>query len=135
MKTSYNKIVNEELVATHGPKNFAEVADLAYSERTSFTDSKYDKTKVLLVCIDFQNDFMEDIGSLPVTNSKGDVLRTARWLYENAPKVTRVMYSLDTHIMAQIFHPCWWKDQNGAQVTPGTVITYEDVVNKIWIPN
>lgn len=135
MRTSYNKIVNEEMVATHGPKNFAEVADLAWSERTSFANAQYDKIKVLMVCIDFQNDFMEDIGALPVAHSKDDVRRTARWLYSNGSKVTKVFYSLDTHTMKQIFHPCWWRDQKGNLVTPGTVITYEDMVNGIWIPN
>lgn len=134
MKTSYNQIVNIQDIATTIPvRNYAEIAELARME--GGLPASCDTIKVLLVCIDPENDFMEDIGTLGVKGSKGDIERTTKWIYKNANKITRTMVSLDTHKMAQIFHPCWWRDEAGNAPAPFTTITCDDFNNKKWIPN
>lgn len=107
---------------------------IAMAEQESFPAAAEDAKKVLLLTIDMQNDFMEGTGSLAVPGSKGDVERLTRWIYNNVDKLTQIVCSLDTHSAAQIFHPCWWEDDNGDQPTPFTIITYDDVANGKWKP-
>ena len=148
MKTKYEQIVNVASIASpknqfsglignggsvqNIPTSLQEVINLA--EQENFVPAVDDAKKILLLSIDVQNDFMEDIGSLAVPGSKGDVERLTRWVYENMSGITQIMCSLDTHSPAQIFHPCWWQDENGNQPAPYTIITYDDVKNGKWKP-
>ena len=133
MKTRYEEIINVNNIATRDNKtDLQEIVRLAENE--NFPPAVDDAKKILLLGIDIQNDFMEDIGSLGVPNSKGDVERLTRWIYKNIHHITQIMCSLDTHSLAQIFHPCWWQDENGKNPNPYTIITYDDVVKGKWIP-
>ncbi len=134
MKANVNRIVRMGNVGDYSEAiDFAEIAKMAKEGCTS--PATMDQTKVLLVGIDFQYCFIEDVGSLGVNGSKDDIRRTIAWLYRNCEKVTRVMLSADDHTMQQIFFPCWWSDKNGNNPDPYTIITHNDVMNKIWIPN
>lgn len=134
MRTNISKIVDLSKVGIPGRKiDFSEIAGYAKNDRT--TAAKNDRVKVLLVGIDFQYCFMENVGSLGVGGSRADVRRTIEWLYNNWEKVTRVMVSADDHTMQQIFFPCWWSDKKGNEPDAYTIISYEDVKNGIWIPN
>ncbi len=133
MKTSYEQIVNTQNIASlQGKTNMAEIIALGESENLAPADT--DTQKTLLLAIDVQNDFMEGLGSLAVPGSKGDVERLTRWMYRNAGRLTQVLCSLDTHSAAQVFHPCWWKDPQGRQPAPFTIITHDDVLNRRWNP-
>lgn len=132
MKTRYEQIVNVNNIATMEGKDLQEVIKLAQQEdfKPAFEDGK----KVLLLLIDAQNDFMQDIGSLPVSGSKGDIKRITDFIYRNNHAISRVMCTQDTHFYAQIFHPCWWVDADGNNPAPYTTITYKDYKNGVWKP-
>lgn len=131
MKTKYNQIVNVAAIASHSSDiDFTEIIALGQSEKA--VPSVLDSKKILLLAIDFQNDFMEDIGSLAVSGSRKDIENTTQWIYNNIHALTQIMCSLDTHSIQQIFHPAWWIDMNGNNPPPFTIISYQDVLNGKW---
>ncbi len=133
MKTKYEEIVNVGNIATlTGPTNMQDI--IALAEKESVSPAVYDDKKILLLGIDVQNDFMEGIGSLAVPNSRKDVECITKFIYNNIHHITQIMCSLDTHSLTQIFHPCWWQDENGNNPAPYTIITYNDVVKGKWTP-
>ncbi len=135
MITKYEEIVRVETIADlRNLRDFSDIPQLAKRER-NLLPASYDNVKVLMVFIDPQYSFMEGVGSLGVPGSKGDIERATKWLYKNGHKVTRTMTSMDTHTMKQIFHPCWWRDANGNNPAPYTIITYDDLMKNKWIPN
>lgn len=109
------------------------VTNLNVSNISGNTTSKRDKD-VLVLGIDFQNDFME-YGNLAVQNSLHDVKHFAEFIYHNAEKIDDIYMSLDTHVPNQIFHPCWWSNEKGEHPHPFTSITAQDVENGIWKAN
>lgn len=137
MVTRYDKIVNEERIATRQSreeirKSLQEVYKLGNQEKVS--PAKEDKKKILLMLIDPQNDFMPGIGSLPVEGAREDIKRITEFIYRNIKSITKIMCTQDTHQTMQIFHPNWWKDANGKKVEPYTVITYDDYRRGLWLP-
>lgn len=139
MNTKYEQIVDvtkiasKELTTETNALFLPKVIQLANDEhiRPAVSDAK----KVLLLGIDWQNDFMDGgIGSLGVTGAIGDVERTTRFIYNNIQHITRIALTNDTHYPFQIFHPCWWKDVNGNNPAPYTTITADDVRNGKWMP-
>lgn len=131
MKTKYEQIVDVNHIASHNStENITEIISLGIGEQLS--PAQKDKKKTLLLAIDVQNDFMENIGTLPVSGSKGDVARLTQWIYNNLEHLTQVMCSLDTHSIAQIFHAYWWVDAKGNRPAPFTIITHADVQSGKW---
>lgn len=131
MNTRYEQIVDVDNIASFaGNKDIQEVMALTKNEQLPF--AAHDEKRTLLLAIDLQNDFMENIGTLPVQGSKGDVERLTRWMYNNMAKLTKVMCSLDCHTVSQIFHAAWWTDASGNNPEPFTVITYQDVLDGKW---
>jgi len=89
--------------------------------------------KVLFFGIDVQQDFMDN-GALGVSGAHEDVARMTKFIYNNMEKITHISVSIDTHIPHQIFHPCWWIDENGNNPAPYTVITLADLDSGKWRP-
>lgn len=134
MKAKLNEIVKLDKVGKFSePIDFGKIDEMARQEE--MPSAEKDHIKVLLVGIDFQYCFFEKVGSLGVPGSRDDISRTIKWLYRNAHKVTRVMLSADDHTMKQIFFPCWWRDRDGNEADPNTVITHIAVASGVWIPN
>lgn len=131
MKTAYEQIVDVTKIGQNGTVDMNPI--FAMAEKEHFTPAIRDAKRRLLLCIDVQKDFIEG-GALAVPGSVGDVERTTRFIYNNMKGITRIMCSLDTHIAQQIFHPCWWIDQNGDHPNPYTVITYNDLNEGKWRP-
>lgn len=132
MNTSYEEIVQEENIAKRADYATSEIALLANNE--NIKKSHEDTKKRLLLCIDVQNDFIEG-GALAVPGSIEDVKRITRFIYNNMENITKIACSMDTHVPYQIFHPCFWKNSEGKNPEPYTIITYESVLNDEWIPN
>lgn len=133
MHTPYEWIVRAEYAASgQSPGALAEL--IAWAEGEGLTEATTDEKKILLLVIDMQNDFMEGIGSLGVPGSKHDLLRLSRWIYDNLSGLSRIVCSLDTHSLAQIFHPAWWTDAEGRHPEPYTIITAEQVQQGLWRP-
>lgn len=133
MKSSYEAIVDVEHIASHHLK-LPMAHYIALGKAEALADAAADRHKTLLLAIDVQQDFMEPAGSLAVPGSQGDVARLTRWMYANLAKLSRVICSLDTHSIQQIFHADWWKDAAGNPPAPFTIITAEDVLAGIWLP-
>lgn len=133
MKTTYQEIIKVEHIATASScENIPQIISLAQAEQIA--PAQNDTKRVLLLAIDIQNDFMEDIGSLAVGGSRQDIARLTQWMYTNLTSLTQIMCSLDCHSIMQIFHADWWINSGQKHPAPFTIITYQDVVDGIWLP-
>lgn len=129
MKTNFESIVDVNAIGEKNTRKMNDVLPLASSEQVK--PAVEDDQNVLLLAIDFQNDFMEN-GELGVPGSHKDIENTTRFIYNNLEKITRIAVSLDTHQPQQIFHPSWWIDENGNHPQPFTVISAKDVEDGKW---
>lgn len=96
--------------------------------------SSSDQTRVLLLLVDVQVDFVHPEGSLSVPGAVDDTRRTIEWILAHAGSITTIGASLDSHIPIQIFFPTWWQDADGNHPQPYTVITSEQVDTGQWVP-
>lgn len=112
----------------------AEFEDAALSR--SFKPAVNDRTKICLINIDNQIDFVAPDGNLPVAGAVDDAKRLVEFIYGNLESITNITTSLDTHQLIHIFFPIWWRDSKGN--TPdgkkATLITYDDVRKQVWRP-
>ena len=129
MKLAFEEIVDINAFGGENKRKLNEFLPLAASMKIS--PAADDKHKVLLVVIDLQVDFMDD-GALPVPGAYEDAKRLTRWIYKNLSGITKIAVSLDTHIPHQIFHSCWWVDEQGKNPPPYTVIKLEDLDKGRW---
>jgi nicotinamidase-related amidase len=130
MKTNYSEIVNVNYIGkAENPIALNDILKKANDEQ--LTPSAQNKEKVLFLGIDVQQDFMEN-GALGVPNSHGDVERMTQFIYDNMDKISNIAVSIDTHTPHQIFHPCWWIDENGNNPAPFTAITLADLDSGKW---
>lgn len=133
MQTRFEQIVDVAKIATKQEGvSIPQIIEMASKDRIN--PASADVKTTLLLIIDPQNDFMEDIGTLAVPGSKGDIERLTRFIYGKMDTITKIMCSMDTHSLGQIFHPCWWVDKDGNNPAPFTMITSKDVENGIWTP-
>lgn len=88
MKTRYEDIVDIESIGMVNTKKMNELLKLANQEDIPFSNK--DVEKILLLAIDFQNDFMEE-GELGVPNSHKDVENTTKFIYKNLHKITDII--------------------------------------------
>lgn len=129
MKIAYEEIID---INACGKENTIKLNDfLSLAAKENLPPAVDDQEKVLLVVIDMQNDFMDD-GALPVPGAYEDVKRITKWMYNNMEKITKIATSLDIHVPHQIFHPCWWIDENGTNPPPFTSITLDDLDIGNW---
>lgn len=130
MNTQYNEIVNVTSIGkTDNPISLNEILRLANGEK--LTPAHQNQEKVLFLAIDVQQDFMDN-GALGVPGAHGDVERMTHFIYDNMDKITNIAVSIDTHTPHQIFHPCWWIDENGNNPGPATPITLADLDSGKW---
>lgn len=130
MKTKFEEIVNVNAIGkAENPISLNEILKKANDEQ--LTPSKQNRERVLFVGIDVQQDFMDN-GALGVPGAHGDVERMTRFIYNNMDKISNIAVSIDTHTPHQIFHPCWWIDENGNNPAPYTPITLADLDSGKW---
>jgi len=93
------------------------------------------KTKVDLLVIDPQNDFMDIPGAtLPVLGANEDMKRTSGLIKRIGKKFHDIHVTLDSHRPIDVAHPALWQNQNGDKPAPFTMISVDDVANGIWTP-
>ena len=130
MKTTYMEIVNGNYIGSvENPVDLNEI--LKKADKEGLEPSLKDQERVLFLGIDVQQDFM-DYGALGVAGAQKDVERMTRFIYDNMEKISNIAVSMDTHTPHQIFHPCWWIDENGEHPAPYTVITLKDLDEGKW---
>lgn len=130
MKTNYSDIVNVNAIGkAENPISLNDILKMANDEQ--LTPSKQNKERVLFIGIDVQQDFMDN-GALGVPGAHEDVERMTQFIFKNMDKISNIAVSIDTHTPHQIFHPCWWIDENGNNPAPGTPITLADLDDGKW---
>ena len=91
--------------------------------------------KVHLLVIDPQNDFMDiPDATLPVTGANADMVRLASLVDRIGHKLQQIHVTLDSHHLVDIAHPAFWRDGNGQQPSPMTMITAESIKDGTWTP-
>ncbi|MBU0646853.1 hypothetical protein KKC67_01480 [Patescibacteria group bacterium] len=89
--------------------------------------------KIHLLIIDPQNDFCDiDGATLPVPGANEDMQRLGTMINRVGSKLEDIHVTLDSHRFIDIAHPAWWKNQNGDQPAPFTIISADDIENGIW---
>jgi len=132
MKTTYEEIVDVTAVGKEiNTRKLNEI--LSKAEQENLTPSQDMAEQNLLICIDVQQDFMDN-GALGVPGANDDVVRLTQFIYNNMNDISRIVASIDTHSPHQIFHPCWWIDENGNNPAPFTAITLADLDSGKWKP-
>lgn len=130
MKTNYSDIVDVKSIGAQvNPILMNDL--LKKADEEEMCPGRSNKEQVLFIGIDVQQDFMDD-GALGVPGAKGDVERMTQFIYKNADKISNITVTLDTHTPYQIFHPCWWIDENGNNPAPYTLITLADLDAGKW---
>lgn len=130
MNTKYTEIVNTSAIGkTENPIVLNQLLKRANDEQ--LIPSRQNRERILFIGIDVQQDFMEK-GALGVPGAHGDVERMTRFIYENMDVISNIAVSIDTHTPHQIFHPCWWVDEQGANPVPYTTITLADLDSGKW---
>lgn len=131
LKTRFEDIVNVNYIGK--AENPVRLNDsngddgiLTMALREDLTLASKNPKKVLVIGIDYQQDFMPN-GSLGVAGADGDVERFSRFIYNNMDAISKIVISLDTHPVHAIFFPCWWIDENDEFVKPFTLITLADI--------
>lgn len=130
MKTNYTDIVNVNAIG-NAENPIALNAILKMADDEQLVPSKQNRERVLFIGIDVQQDFMDN-GALGVPGAHGDVARMTRFLYDHMDQISNIAVSIDTHAPHQIFHPCWWIDENGSNPAPYTAITLADLDSGRW---
>ncbi len=93
-----------------------------------------DTRRVAVFGIDCQVGFCTPGASLFVPGADADMSRAATFILRNAARITRLIFSLDTHTAYQIFHPAFWRDAAGAPPAPLTAISAAEVRAGRWRP-
>src|SRR5690606_28655903 len=97
--------------------------------------------------VDPQNDFCDlpdafrprvateaSIPALPVPGAHGDMVRLARFLRDAGPRIRDVTVTLDSHPYLAIERTTFWRDRQGREVAPFTVITADEVARGDYCP-
>lgn len=126
MKTPYTDIVNVGSIGSQSSNPIPLNDILKKANEENLQQGSKNKEQVLFLGIDVQQDFMDN-GALGVPGAHGDVERMTKFIYDNMDKIAKIAVSIDTHTPHQIFHPCWWVDENGNNPAPYTPITLADL--------
>ncbi|MBO4704910.1 MAG: isochorismatase family protein [Spirochaetaceae bacterium] len=87
-----------------------------------------------LLLIDPQNDFSSPEGTLYVPGANEDCMRLAAFVENNTDKINTIHITLDAHPNYHIAHPYFWVDNTGKNPAPYTIITYQDYLDKKFMP-
>lgn len=85
--------------------------------------------KTHLVIIDPQVDFCDPTGSLFVSGADTDMQRLGTFIDRVRDKLTAIHITLDSHHLLDIAHPVFWKDKDGANLNPFTIVSNAEVEN------
>lgn len=92
------------------------------------------KSKNALLIIDVQNDFCQPTGTLYVKGAEEDSKRIAKFITSGIDEIDYIAATLDSHYQMDIAHPAFWKDKDGNQPNPFTVISAQEVRDGKWTP-
>lgn len=113
----------------------------AWAQLHDIPTATEDSLRTCLLLVDVQNTFCIPEFELFVGGRSGngaveDNIRLCEFIYRNLPHITKIVCTLDTHSVIQIFHEIFWVDEIGAHPIPlQTLITQEDVKSGKWRVN
>jgi len=91
--------------------------------------------RIDLLVIDPQVSFCDpQIGELYVPGAEKDMERVANLIYKFGSKIKNIHITLDCHHFYDIAHPGFWRNSDGKNPDPLTIITHKDIVDGIWFP-
>jgi len=96
-----------------------------------------DRMRLALLIVDAQNTFCLPEFELFVGGRSGrgaieDNRRLSEFIYRNLGTITRIIPTLDTHRVMQIFHAIWLVDPDGRHPPPYTLVSLEDIERGRW---
>lgn len=108
-----------------------------WAEQHGILPASEDNQTVVLLLIDIQNTFCIPGFELFVAGQSGDGAvadnqRLGRFIYQNLARITQIHLTMDSHRMAQIFHPVFWVDNHGNHPEPYTQISTSDIEANRW---
>ncbi|UCH59592.1 MAG: hypothetical protein JSV61_15430 [Anaerolineales bacterium] len=108
-----------------------------WSARHTIRSAAEDQLKINLILVDLQNTFCLPEFELFVAGRSGmgaveDNQRLCEFIYRNLGVITRITLTMDTHRVAQIFHPIYLVDENGSHPQPLTLVKYHDIESGRW---
>lgn len=71
---------------------------------------------------------------LPVPNSWNDILKISNFISTNKEKLSKIILTLDTHEAFDLAHALFWKDKDGNEPKPFTLISHDDIADGTWTP-
>lgn len=112
----------------------------AWRKQHGIRGAAADKTKVGVLLIDLQGDFVFPEGTLYVGGRSGtgaidDNVRIAEFLYRNLGRIHQITPTMDTHEPFQIFSRSFWLDQGDQHPGPFTDISAADITDGKFRPN
>jgi nicotinamidase-related amidase len=132
------------------PERVGEVWRVPYEERARGAEawrlehdlrpSAEDAVRICLLVIDVQNTFCIPgfelfVGGRSGTGAVDDNRRLCEFVYRNLGSITKIVPTLDTHRVMQIFHAIWLVDPEGRHPAPYTLVSAEDVESGRWRVN
>lgn len=108
---------------------------VAFKQAHDISNAVLDKYKIAFMPIDVQNTFCIPGFELFVSGAPDDNVRMAKFIYENLGRITKIIPTMDTHELMQIFHPAFWVDASGTVVAPMTNITSDDLRKGVYSLN
>ncbi len=108
-----------------------------WTEQNGISFAANDEFKIGLLLVDVQNTFCIPGFELYVGGRSGngaveDNQRLSAFIYKNIGAITRIIPTLDTHQVMQIFHSLFFVDENGKHPGPYTMISAEDIAEGRW---
>jgi nicotinamidase-related amidase len=94
-----------------------------------------DTFRICLVAIDAQNTFCTPGFELVVPGAVDDNRRLCEFVYRNLGAITRIVPTLDTHQVMQIFHALWLVDRDGNHPEPYTLVSADEIERGVWRVN
>jgi nicotinamidase-related amidase len=96
-----------------------------------------DTFRICLLLVDVQNTFCIPefelfVGGRSGTAAVDDNKRLCEFIYRNLDVITQICPTMDTHQAVQIFHSIFLVNEHGVHPAPYTLISADDVENKIW---
>jgi len=92
------------------------------------------KEKNDLLIIDPQFDFCDPTGALSVPGADEDMARLAAFIDKFGEKLNQIHVTLDCHYYYDIAHWPMWRNSEGRNPDPFTLITHQMVVDSVWWP-
>ncbi len=91
-------------------------------------------SKKHLAIIDPQVSFCDPDGSLFVPGSVEDMQRMTKFIKKMGKELDQIHVTIDSHYLIDVAHPGMWKNSDGEQPAPFTVISSKDLIEGKWFP-